>query len=170
MMRMMMLSVAAVLAMSGTALAGDPVSPESTPAVSPSSTQKTCGQQMRERAALPAKVSELLTANADNFQDHAKWVAKSGHDKASKAEVAALEKLVTHERKLAVMFASLASEMIGMGDLAGAAHDPNHMDRDAATAIWQRQATLDREVAAMLVKEASELDDMIAANKKSAKK
>jgi oligoribonuclease (3'-5' exoribonuclease) len=87
--------------------------------------QPTCGQGLAKHSALPAKLSALLAAVAENLEAH--LTALDPHDEMSRPEYDAYLDLAKQHRELASRLRSTAEQMAGCRDLPMARHDPSAM-------------------------------------------
>ena len=127
---------------------------------------KSCGQMMKEAAALPTKFAELMTAIADGQNGHIAML--TGKDAASTAEAAALKKVAQDHRDLAAAAKKAAADMEAMGTLAPV---PNEAKPDAkGIEGMTKQIALEKEMANMMLKHAEEGEKMMAAMKAGAAK
>ncbi len=155
--------VAGVLALSmggmaSHALAGDKKAADKKGAPAAAPAAPACGAMMKQMAALPNKFSELMTAIADGQAGHAAML--TGKDAASVAEAAAMKKVAQDHRDLSAAAKKAATDMEAMGTLAAV---PNEPKPDAkGLEMMQKGATLEKEMAAMMVKHAEETEKMIA--------
>lgn len=135
---------------------GAPATGTMAPAAKPMMAEKTCGQWMSEKAELPSKMGELMGAVAEGTEAHAKWVGTS-KDKAARAESAMMMKMAKDQRTMATMSTKMAEQMMKAKDMASVPHDMSKMD-PKVTEIMTRMAKLDREMAALLMKDAEQIE------------
>ena len=83
--------------------------------------QPTCGKGLAENSVLPARLSNLISAMAENLAVHMKALDLT--DSNSQAEYSAYEKLVNELRQTAVQLQWAANEMAGYRDLPMGRHD-----------------------------------------------
>jgi hypothetical protein len=110
--------------------------------------QPTCGQGLAERAALPAKLAELLAALAENLEAHARALVPS--DPAATQEHQAYAGLVGDYRALASDLAATARRMVGYRDLPMGAHDRAAMTSPKVRDGFAHYVTTERELAQLL--------------------
>ena len=144
------------------ALAGDKKGDKKMAAAEPA--KPSCGAMMKSLSALPNKFAELMTAIADGQAGHAAML--TGKDAASMAEAAAMKKISQDHRDIGAAAKKAAADMEAAGTLAAAPNEP----KPDAKAIegMQKGATLEREMAAMMVKHAEDTEKMIAQMKAAA--
>ncbi len=118
-----------------------------------------CAAMMRSLVPLPAKFAELMTAVADDMDGHAAWVGSS-KDKTAKAEAAAMKKLGKDHREVATQMKKIVADMEAGGKLAPAPHDMTKADPKMGERLM-KQASLEREMAALMIKNADETDRML---------
>ena len=83
--------------------------------------QPTCGKGLAENSVLPATLSSLISAMAENLAVHMKALDLT--DSNSQAEHQAYERLVKELREAAVSLQWAANEMAGYRDLPMGRHD-----------------------------------------------
>ena len=83
--------------------------------------QPTCGKGLAENSVLPARLSNLISAMAENLAVHMKALDLT--DVKSQAEHSAYERLVDELRQTAVQLQWSANEMAGYRDLPMGRHD-----------------------------------------------
>lgn len=132
-----------------------------TPTVRGNMKEENCGAMMKSLVPLPTKFAELMTAVADGFDAHAAWVAM-GKDANAKAEADALKKISKDHRALAAAAKQAATNMEAAGKLAPALHDTSKMDGKKMGEMIMKQATLEKEMAALMVKHAEDMEKMVA--------
>lgn len=130
--------------------------------------EKTCGQVLKEKSALPTKFHEFMTALSDMFDGHAQWM-EATKTKEGKAEAKALHKIAKMHRDLGATAKKIATEMASHEDLAAVAHDPKTMDPKLGEII-AKSAALQKEMANMMLKDVAETEQMMAAMKAPAQK
>jgi hypothetical protein len=166
MKRVVVMGLLVVSAMIGSqALAGDKKSDKKAGGP-PAAPQPSCGAMMKSLAPLPAKFSELMTAIADGQAGHAAML--TGKDAATVAEATELKKIMQDHRDMAAMAKKTATEMEAAGSLAPA---PNEPKPDAkALDHMMKTVALEKEMAAMMVKDAEETEKRIEKMKGGAAK
>ncbi|HET6596833.1 MAG TPA: hypothetical protein VFG81_14505 [Anaerolineales bacterium] len=85
----------------------------------------TCGKGLAENSVVPARVSQLISAMAENLQVHMK--ALDLNDPNSRAEYDVYEILVNQLRQAATQLEATASQMAGHRDLPMGRHDEQAM-------------------------------------------
>jgi hypothetical protein len=147
------LLVLALVGMSGVAMAKKPAA---------SSTVKTedCGAMLKSLEPLPTKFAELMTAVATNLDAHVAMLATS-KDPSAQAEAAMFKKLADDHRALSAAASKAAADMDAGSKLAPAPHDMSKMDPAAMSAAMLKEATLSREMAALMVKDAEQTEKMV---------
>ena len=138
-----------VLCASATAYAGEPAA---------AGAQKTCGQQIAEKAVLPAQMAVLMNAVAGTVESHAKWMTAM-KTKESTLEAKALTALAKEHRAVAASYTKIADHMRQMAKLPGAPHDPALIDPAMAAAV-KTQADAVAEMIKLLQQEQAELEQV----------
>lgn len=93
---------------------------------------KSCGQHMADKAVLPNKMVELMTAVADTMEAHAAFmVANAKGNKDAIAEADGLKAIAKDHRELATMMGKTATNMTNAGKWPNVPHDMNKMMSDA---------------------------------------
>jgi hypothetical protein len=118
-----------------------------------------CGAMMASVMPLPTKFSELMTAVADGMDGHAAWVGAS-KDKSAKAEAAAMKKLAKDHRAVAAQMKKIIADMEAASKLGTVPHDMSKADPKMGEGM-SKQVTLEREMAALMIKHADETDKML---------
>lgn len=124
--------------------------------------KEDCAAYFRSKAQLPRAFSELQKEIANNLEMHIKWQS-GAKDKASRAEVAFLKKVVKENRTLSAAAARLA-KLMASASFAPSPHDMSKMDPNAGKEM-AKQAALQHQLAGLLNKDASETEKMLAATK-----
>ena len=119
----------------------------------------TCGQVMAAKAAMPAKLAEMLTAINDNTAMHAKWAGTK--DKAAKGEHDAMMKVVKDHKAMIAAANKTSKDMAAMKDMPPCKHDMKTMDPKMMDGMTKALA-LQKEFAAMLIKDAEMSEKMMA--------
>jgi hypothetical protein len=114
---------------------------------------------MRNLVPLPTKFSELMTSVAANMDAQAAALATS-KDKACKAEAASMKKLAKDHQTVAAQMKKIAADMEAAGKLTPGVHDMSKPDPKMGE-MMMKQTALEREMAAMMVKNADETDKML---------
>jgi NDP-sugar pyrophosphorylase family protein len=135
----------------------------------PTSGMVNCGEKMKALIPLPTKFEELMTSVSDNMNAHA-TAMNASTDKNAKAEAHVFKKLADDHRVVAHQMKKIIKDMEAAGKLAPAPHDMMKSDPKHGEAMLN-QAKLEREMAALMVKDAEETEKMVEAMKNpSAKK
>ncbi len=121
---------------------------------------KTCGQMLADKAVLPAKMAEVMTAVTNMMEAHAKFMM-TNKDKDSKKEAAALQKVAKEHKALAAAFKKTSESMKKLADLPGAPHDVSKLMADPAImASMKAMLTTHKEMIALMQKEVTEMESM----------
>ena len=123
--------------------------------------QRTCGQGLAERSALPAKLGEITASLADNLEAHTEALDLS--DKNAKEEHAVYLRLVQQHRAIAGQLEAVAEEMAGYHDLPMGKHNPEAMSSPRVVAAFERYVKVEHELVALL-QERVEQDQTILAD------
>jgi hypothetical protein len=123
--------------------------------------ERTCGKGLAEHSALPAQLSELFAAVADNLDVH--MTALDPSDDTSKPEYDAYRDLAKQHRDLAARLRATADQMASYRDLPIAVHDPEVLASPKVFEAFQRLAQRERECLALLQKNAEQYQAMLAA-------
>jgi hypothetical protein len=118
-----------------------------------------CPAMMRSLVPLPTKLGELMMAVADGMDGHAAWVGAS-KDKGAKSEAAAMKKIAKDHRDVATQTKKIVADMEAAGKLTPAPHDTSKVDPKMGEQLM-KQAALEREMAAMMIKHADDTDKML---------
>ena len=110
--------------------------------------QRTCGQGLAERSALPAKLGELAASLADNLEVHA--TALDLGDENARKEQEVYKTLVQQYRAVADRLEAVGKEMADQQDLPMAKHDPAAMSSPRVTEAFERHVTVEQELLALL--------------------
>jgi hypothetical protein len=111
--------------------------------------QATCGEGLAATAVVPAKLAELLTAQAEVLERHTKALDPTDPDAA--AELTAYTTLIEAHRRVARELTNLAEEMAGYRDLPMADHDPAVIaDPKGQIEAFSRYVAIERELSALL--------------------
>lgn len=123
--------------------------------------EENCGAMMKSMVPLPTKFAELMTAVADGLDAHAAWMGMS-KDANGKAEADTLKKISKDHRALAAAAKQAAADMDAAGKLAPTMHDMSKMDGKKMGDMMMKQAALEKEMAALMVKHAEDTEKMVA--------
>jgi hypothetical protein len=111
--------------------------------------QPTCGHGLAANAVLPAKLAELMAAQADVLERHMRALDPS--DLHAQRELEAYASLTGAHRALATELTRLAEEMAGCRDLPMAEHDMAAMtDPRGQAEAFRRFVGVERELLALL--------------------
>jgi hypothetical protein len=113
--------------------------------------QMTCGKGLAANAAFPAKLAEVLDAQADVLERHLRAIDRA--DSNAAAEVAAYTQLSQDYRAVASELARLAEQMASYRDLAMPKHDPAEFTGpDGQMEAFGRFVALEQELLLLLHK------------------
>ncbi len=119
---------------------------------------KTCGQMIAERSALPAKMAQLMTAVTHMLDAHAKLMV-AGKSKEGKKEAAELKKLSKLHAGLAANFKKTAEAMKKLYAMPGAPHDPAKMAEDPKVGEAMKELiTSQKEMIALMQKDLAAME------------
>lgn len=158
-----LLGVACVVAVLGVtaAVAGDKKM-EKAPAkgAAAAAADKTCGQMMSEKAVLPAKMAELVTAVATMADAHANFMLTSEpKSKEAAAEAEGMKKLAQMHRDSAVAFTKIAESLKAAAAWPAAPHDMKKMMADPKIQESMKlMLSTHKEMAALLQKEVAMME------------
>jgi len=126
-----------------------------------SSEQPTCGRGLATNAALPARLSELLAAQAEVLERHTRALDASARN--GRLEIDAYTTLVGAHREVARNLESLAEQMRDYRDLPMAEHDMAVMtDPRVQMEAFRRFVALERELATFLQDRLAEEERLLA--------
>jgi hypothetical protein len=157
-----LMAVATVVGFGGRALAADKPA-----AAAGSMKTENCGAMMKSLVPLPTKFAELMQAVTDGMTAHANWIAQ-GKDPAAKAEAAAMKKIALDHQAVMNDVKKAAADMEAAGTLQPAPHDMSKMDPKQMGEMMMKQATLEREMAALMVKHADDTEKAVKEMSKAA--
>ena len=120
--------------------------------------QPTCGKGLAENSLLPAKLSALLVAMAENLEVHTKALDLT--DQNSRAEYDAYEELVKELRQISAQLKATADQMAGYRDLPMGRHDEKEMTHPRVYAAFQIFVNQKRELLSLL-EQIAERDDQL---------
>jgi Skp family chaperone for outer membrane proteins len=130
-------------------------------AADPNVKMEDCGAYMQTLIPLPTKFAELMSAVADGMDAHVAWVSAS-KDKSAKAEAGLMKKLAKDHRDLASGAKKVITRLEEGKKLGPAPHDMTKMDPKMGE-LAMKQASFERELAALLIKHADETEKMMKA-------
>jgi hypothetical protein len=111
--------------------------------------QTTCGEGLAANAVLPAKLAELVAAQAEVLERHTR--ALDPTDAAAQKELDAYTKLERAHRDVAGELAGLAEEMASYRELPMGRHDMTVMsDPKGQMEAFRRFIAVERELLALL--------------------
>jgi hypothetical protein len=110
--------------------------------------QPTCGKGLAENSVLPARLSNLISAMAENLAVHMKALDLT--DSNSQAEYSAYEKLVNELRQTAVQLQWAANEMAGYRDLPMGRHDEIAMTQQEVRETFEKFVSHKRDLLSLL--------------------
>jgi hypothetical protein len=116
----------------------------------------SCGRMLERRSVLPIKLEQLLSATADSYDAHAKWVGTK--DKAARAESDLLNDLAKNDRELAEKFRRHSNMMSKGRDLGMTPHDMTSPFAARSMEADARMVRAQREFAQALMQDADELE------------
>jgi hypothetical protein len=108
----------------------------------------TCGQGLASRSVLPAKLSELLAAQARILEAHIRALDPTDSD--ARMEVDAYATLVTGHRDVADRLSGIATQMAEYRGLPMAAHDEAAMSDAVAHKAFANFVRLEQELTTVL--------------------
>jgi hypothetical protein len=109
----------------------------------------TCGEGLASNAVLPAKLSELMAAQAEVLERHTR--ALDPTDAAAQKELDAYTMLERAHRHVASVLADLAEEMASYRDLPMGRHDMKVMsDPKGQMEAFRRFVAVERELLVLL--------------------
>jgi hypothetical protein len=108
----------------------------------------TCGQGLASRSVLPAKLSELLAAQARILEAHIRALDPTDSD--ARMEVDAYATLVTGHRDVADRLSGIATQMAEYRSLPMAAHDEAAMSDAVAHKAFANFVRLEQELTTVL--------------------
>jgi len=128
--------------------------------------EQNCAEMFKAVLPLPTKFGELMTSVSDGMMAHAKWVGQ-GKDAASKAEAATLTKVAQDHAAVATQMKKIVADMEAGTKLKAAPHDMSKADPKAGE-MMLKQAALEREMAAMMIKHAEQTEKTVQEMSKGA--
>ena len=109
----------------------------------------TCGEGLAANAVLPAKLADLMAAQAEVLKRHTR--ALDPTDAAAQKELDAYKKLEHSHRDVASELVDLAEEMASYRELPMARHDMTVMaDPEGQIEAFRRFVAVERELLALL--------------------
>lgn len=164
-MKRTMMTAVMLLSMTGVAQAADTsaTTTTTTTTTTAATTMVNCGEKVKSMIPLPTKFEELMTAVSDNFSAHAETMSKST-DKGAREEAKAFRKLANEHRAVANQMKKIIKSMEAAGKLSAVPHDMSKPDPKSGDAMLN-QAKLEREMAALMIKNADETEKQVATMK-----
>ncbi len=121
---------------------------------------ENCGEMMKGLIPLPTKFEELMTAVSEGMSNHAAWMKKST-DKNAKTEAKMLTTLAQDHMAVAHQMKKIIKDMETASTMAPAPHDMSKAD-PKSNEMMLKQAKLEREMAALMLKHADDTEKMVA--------
>lgn len=112
------------------------------------SNQPTCGKGLAENSILPAKLSGLLSAMAENLEVHRKALDLT--DPKSRKENEVYEELIREIEQTAAQLEKTASRMAGYRDLPMGRHDEQAMMHPGVREAFERFVRQKQELLSLL--------------------
>lgn len=119
----------------------------------------TCGEGLAARSVVPAKLGELLGAQARILEAHVR--ALDPNDSDARMEVDAYAMLVTGHRDIADRLSGLATQMADYRTLQMAPHDEAAMADSLAHKAFERFVQVERELTTVLQQLSNEDQQML---------
>jgi hypothetical protein len=119
----------------------------------------TCGQGLASRSVLPAKLGELLAAQARLLEAHMRALDPADSD--ARMELDAYAALVTAHRDIGDRLSGIATQMADYRDLPMAAHDEAAMSDAAALKAFERFVQAERELTTLMQQLSNEDQQML---------
>jgi hypothetical protein len=110
--------------------------------------ERTCGEGLANRSALPAKFGALFGSLADNLEVHMRALDPSDAD--ARQELEAYLRLANGYRDIAGRLSAIAREMAGYRGLPAACHDMTVISDAKTRTTFEQFAEHEEEVAALL--------------------
>jgi BMFP domain-containing protein YqiC len=110
--------------------------------------QPTCGQGLAEHSAVPAKLSELVSAMADNLEAHMR--ALDLNDENSREEFEVYVKIAQQHRESAGQLRETSELMAGQRGLPMGRHDPTAMAEPSVIAAFQKLVRVEIELVELI--------------------
>jgi hypothetical protein len=108
----------------------------------------TCGKGLAEHSAIPAKLSELIAALAENLEAHQPTLDLT--DERSRQELDAYVKLARAHRAIAAQLREAAEQMAGYRDLPMGRHDERALAGRSVLDAFGNLVRVERELVALL--------------------
>ncbi len=120
----------------------------------------TCGEGLAANAVLPAKLADLMAAQAEVLERHTR--ALDPTDAAARIELDAYKRLEHTHRGVASELAELAEEMAGYRDMPMGRHDMRVMsDPEGQMEAFRRFVVVERELLALLQSKLGAEDELL---------
>ena len=110
--------------------------------------QPTCGQGLAEHSVVPAKLSELVAAMADNLEAHMR--ALDLNDESSREEFEVYVKIAQQHREIEGQLRETAELMAGQRALPKGRHDPAAMADPSVIAAFQKMVRVEVELVELM--------------------
>ena len=108
----------------------------------------TCGEGLASRSSLPAKLGELISAQARVLEAHVRALDPTDAD--ARHELDAYAALVVAHRDVADRLTGIANQMAGYRNLPMAPHDEAAMSDSVAHKAFERFVQVERELSTQL--------------------
>jgi hypothetical protein len=122
--------------------------------------QPTCGKGLAENSVLPAKVSNLIAAMAQNLEIHMQALDLT--DQNSRAEYGVYEKLVRELQQAAVDLQTTADQMAGYRDLPMGRHTEKAMKHPKVGETFTKFVRQKQELRSLLEQTAVRDNELLA--------
>jgi hypothetical protein len=120
----------------------------------------TCGEGLAANAVLPAKLADLIAAQAEVLERHTR--ALDPTDAAARIELDAYKRLEHAHRGVASELAELAEDMAGYRDMPMGRHDMRVMsDPEGQMEAFRRFVDVERELLALLQSKLGAEDELL---------
>ena len=106
--------------------------------------QPTCGQGLAEHSVVPAKLSELVSAMADNLEAHMRSLDLN--DQSSREEFEVYVKIAQQHREIEGQLRETAEFMAGQRGLPMGRHDPAAMADPSVIAAFEKLVRVEVEL------------------------
>ena len=110
--------------------------------------QPTCGQGLAEHSVVPAKLSELVAAMADNLEAH--MGSLDLNDESSREEFEVYVKIAKQHREIEGQLRETAEFMAGQRALPMGRHDPAAMADPSVIAAFQKLVRVETELVELM--------------------
>ena len=110
--------------------------------------QPTCGEGLAEHSVVPAKLSELVAAVADNLEAHMR--ALDLNDESSREEFEVYVKIAQQHREIQGQLRETAELMAGQRGLPMGRHDPAAMADPTVIAAFEKLVRVEAELVELM--------------------